>query len=53
MPRRLLPAVLFSLVLIQEVVVIRRVSCSGARVVKRFKPRRNGTFTLPQYVDIG
>ena len=27
---------------IQEVVVIRRVSCGGAKVVKRFKPRRNG-----------
>ena len=31
---------------IQEVVVIRRVSCGGAKVVKRFKPRRNGTFRV-------
>jgi hypothetical protein len=31
---------------IQQVVVIRRVSCGGARVVKRFKPRRNGTFRV-------
>jgi hypothetical protein len=31
---------------IQQVVVIRRVSCGGARVVKRFKPRRDGSFRV-------
>ncbi len=31
---------------IQQVVVIRRVSCGGDKVVKRFKPRRNGRFRI-------
>ena len=31
---------------IEPVTAIRRVSCGGARVVKRFKPRRNGTFRV-------
>jgi hypothetical protein len=57
MTARLLPAALLCSLLtghitrplgrpIQQLVVIRRVSGGGARVVKRFKPRRNGTFRV-------
>ena len=31
---------------LQQVVVTRRISCGGVRVVKRFKPRRNGHFRV-------
>ena len=31
---------------LQQVVVTRRVSCGGVKVVKRFKPRRNGRFRV-------